>query len=194
MATTSTTPTINTYLSDMIALERHIAKPLEHQSGDDAVAKNSDASRVVLEAYRNATKHIEVLEARLQTVGGHAAFGIKSGVAEATGVVAAAIGDARKTVVSKYLRDDYSALALASASYTLLHATALALGDKTTATIAQEHLADVATSVMRISKTLPITVLKELREEGVAVDPTVLGEAERDVQDAWKEGGARSAN
>jgi hypothetical protein len=47
---------------------------------------------------------------------------------------------------------------------------------------------------MRISKTLPITVLKELREEGVAVDPTVLGEAERDVQDAWKEGGARSAN
>jgi ferritin-like metal-binding protein YciE len=193
MATT-TTPTINTYLSDMIALERHLAQPLEHQSKDEAVAKNTDAARVIQEAYRNTTGHIAALEARLSAVGGHAGSGIKSGVAQATGAVAAAVGDSRKTEVSKYLRDDYSALALASASYTLLHTTALALGDTTTATIAQEHLANVATSVMRISKTLPITVLRELREEGVAVDPSVLGEAERDVQNAWKEGGARSAN
>jgi predicted transcriptional regulator len=178
----------------MIALERHLAGPFEHQAKDDAVAKSADASRVIQEAYRNVTSHIAALEARLNALGGHAGSGVKSGVAQATGAVAAAIGDARKTEVSKYLRDDYSALALASASYTLLHTTALALGDAATATLAQEHLADVATSVMRISKTLPITVLKELREEGVAVDPTVLGEAERDVQNAWKEGGARSAN
>jgi ferritin-like metal-binding protein YciE len=191
---TSTTPTITTYVSDMLALERHIAQPLEHQSQDDAVAKNIDASRVIREAHRQVVSHIDALEQRLAALGGHPASGLKSGVATATGAIAAAVGDARKTEVSKYLRDDYSALALASASYTMLHTTALALGDTTTATLAQRHLADVATSVMRISKTLPITVLKELRAEGAAVDPTVLGEAERDVHDAWREGGARSEN
>ena len=193
MAST-TTPTINTYVSDMIALERHIAQPLEHQTKDDAVAKNADASRVINEAFKNVTTHIDVLERRLEALGGHSGAAVKSGVATAVGAVAAAVGDARKTEVSKYLRDDYSALALASASYTMLHATALALGDTQTATIAQKNLADVATSVMRISKTLPITVLKELREEGLAVDAGILGEAERDVANAWKEGGARSTN
>ena len=193
MAST-TTPTLNTYVSDMIALERHIAQPLEHQNSDAAVAKNVDAARVIEEAFRNSTAHIDVLEKRLEAIGGHAGAAFKSGIATAVGTVAAAVGDARKTEVSKYLRDDYSALALASAAYTMLHTTALALGDTTTATIAQKNLTNVATSVMRISKTLPITVLKELREEGVTVDPTILGEAENDVRNAWKEGGARSTN
>ncbi len=190
----TTTPTINTYVSDMLALEKHIAGPLEHQTKDASVAKYPEAARVIADAFAGNGKRIAALERRLEAIGGHAAAGLKSGVATTLGAAAAAIGDVRKTEVSKYLRDDYSALALASASYTLLHTTALALGDTATAELAQTGLADVATSVMRLSNTLPIVVLSELRNEGVNVDATVIAEAERNVDKAWKDGGTRSAN
>ena len=193
MAST-TTPTINTYVSDMLALERHIMQPIEHQATDETVTKSAPAARVVNEALSLTRNHINALEARLEALGGHGGSPVKSGVASALGSVAAAIGDARKTEVSKYLRDDYSALCLASASYTMLHTTALALGDTATASLAQAHLGDTATLVMRLSGTLPVVVLAELREEGVTIDPTVASEAERNVEQAWKEGGSRSSN
>jgi ferritin-like metal-binding protein YciE len=188
----TTAPTINTYLSDMLALERHIAEPLSHQQQDEAVTKSPAAKRVIDLAYTTTQSHISALEARLEQAGGHAGSGIKSGVSVATGAVAAAIGDLRKTEVSKYLRDDYSALALASASYTLLHTTALAIGDRATANLAERHLSDVADIVIRISATLPTVVLTELSEEGVAVDPSVLEEAQADVERAWHPGTVRA--
>ena len=190
----TTKPTINTYVSDMLALERHIVQPLEHQSKDAVAQKYPDAYRAIAEAFTSTQARITALESRLEALGGHAGSGVKSGVAATLGNVAAAIGDARKTEFSKYLRDDYSALALASASYTLLHTTALALGDATTASLAQTGLTSVATSVMRLSKTLPVTVLAELREEGLAIDASVVSEAQRHVDQAWQDGGARSEN
>jgi ferritin-like metal-binding protein YciE len=190
----TTKPTINTYVSDMLALERHIAQPIKHQASDEAVTSSPKAARVVNEALTLTQNHIEALEQRLDALGGHSGSPVKSGVATALGAAAAAIGDVRKTEVSKYLRDDYSALALASAGYTMLHTTALALGDATTAALAKRHLADVATAVMRISATLPAVVLAELREEGVSIDTNVVAEADRGVDDAWREGASRSSN
>lgn len=193
MAST-TKPTINTYVSDMIALERHIAEPIKHQASDEAVLGSPKAARVVNEALSIMQNHIDALEQRLDALGGHAGSPFKSGVATALGSAAAAIGDVRKTEVSKYLRDDYSALSLASAGYTMLHTTALALGDSTTAALAKRHLADVATAIMRISATLPAVVLAELRDEGISIDTTVAAEADRGVDDAWREGASRSSN
>jgi ferritin-like metal-binding protein YciE len=189
---TSTLPTINTYLSDMLALERHIAEPLSHQQQDEAVAKSTTAKRAIDSAATMTQAHIVALEARLDQVGGHAGAPLKNGVASALGAVAAAIGDVRKTEVSKYLRDDYCALALASASYTLLHTTALAIGDLPTANLAERHLTDVAGAVMRLSASLPAVVLAELFEEGVPIDPSVLREAEVNVERAWQPGAVRA--
>jgi hypothetical protein len=190
----STQPTINTYVSDLLALEKHIVEPLKHQASDDLVAKIPVAARAINAAHAAATARVDALTARLEALGGHAGEPIKSAVASTLGTVAAAIGDARKTEVSKYLRDDYSALALASASYTMLHTTALALGDTATAALAQNGLTDVATNVMQISKTLPAVVLAELQAEGLTIDASVLNESERDVKEAWQSGGARAQN
>jgi ferritin-like metal-binding protein YciE len=170
----------------MLALERHIAEPITHQQKDEAVIASPAASRLIDAAATMTKAHIAALEARLDQVGGHSGSQIKSGVAGALGAVAAAIGDARKTEVSKYLRDDYSAFALASASYTMLHTTALAIGDRATANLAQRHLAEVADIIVRISATLPTIVLVELQLEGVAIDASVLREAESNVDRAWK--------
>jgi len=188
----TTTPTINTYISDMLALEQHITQPLQHQANDASVVRFAPAARVINEALAKQKARVDALQQRLEAVGGHAGSPIKSGVASALGAAAAAIGDARKTEVSKYLRDDYSALCLASAGYTLLHTTALALGDSATASLAQRHLTDTATTIMKISATLPVVCLAELREEGVAVDPSVATQAEQDVEKAWKDGSIHS--
>jgi hypothetical protein len=58
-------PNITTYLSDMIALERHIQQPLKSQIGDSEVQKSSVALREINAALEIVTSHITALEARL---------------------------------------------------------------------------------------------------------------------------------
>jgi ferritin-like metal-binding protein YciE len=189
----ATAPTINTYISDMLALEQHIATPLENQVNDSDVQAQPAALRVIQEALTTVQHHISALETRLDAVGGHSGSPVKNAVSSAFGVAASAIDKVRKTEVSKNLRDDYTALSLSSAGYTMLHTTALGLGDAQTAALAKEHLADVATAIMKINSALPTVVLAELREEGVNVSVDAAQTAERDSEAAWKEGGARSA-
>ena len=186
-------PTINTYISDMLAVETHIATPLENQVNDSDVTAQPTAFKVVRETLDIVQQHIGRLEARLDAVGGHAGAPVKNAVTTAVGAAAAAINNVRKTGVSKSLRDDYTALSLSSAGYTMLHTTALGLGDTETAALAQQHLADVATQIMKIGSVLPVVVLAELSEEGATIDPTVSSQAESDATAAWKAGAARSA-
>jgi ferritin-like metal-binding protein YciE len=188
----TTAPTINTYLSDMLALEQHIATPLQNQV-NSAIEAQPAALRVIREAFDIVQRHISTLEERLDAVGGHAGSPVKNAVSSVFGAAAAAIDKARKTEVSKSLRDDYSALSLSSAGYTMLHTTALGLGDDQTAALAKAHLADVATAIMKINGVLPTVVLVELRQEGVNVTPAVAQTAERDAEAAWIEGGERAA-
>jgi predicted transcriptional regulator len=152
------------------------------------------AHRVVAEAVAIARTHEQALEARLESLGGHAGSPIKSTVSSALGGIAAAIGDARKTEIAKYLRDDYTAMSLASAGYTMLQTTARALNDDATAQLAKEHLSDYATIIMKLSATLPTITIADLRNEGAMVDQTVTAEAERATEAAWREGAQRSGH
>lgn len=186
-------PTINTYLSDMIALEKHILQPTQLQAADPVVKADSGAYRVIAEIVDNVNSHIAQLEAQLESVGGHAGSPLKEGVASVFGAFASVIDNVRKTELSKDLRDDYTALCLASVGYTMLHTTALGLGDTKTADIAKRCISDYATLVMRISDTIPTIVLNELRELGVSVNPAVAAEAQKAQEEAWKSGSARAA-
>ena len=64
-------PTINTYLSDMLALEQHMLKPLQTQADDKAVQALPTATRIVREAVNTRIAHIAALESRLEALGGH---------------------------------------------------------------------------------------------------------------------------
>ena len=99
----------------------------------------------------------------------------------------------RKTKVSKALRDDYAALALCTAGYTMLQTTATAMDSVTVADLAQKHLEDYASLVMQIGRALPATVLSELRDIGLPVDTTMAGPAQRASQQAWRGGADRTA-
>jgi ferritin-like metal-binding protein YciE len=177
----------------MLALERHIAAPLSRQAAFDDAAKFADASALIARIKTTTEAHVEALQARLDALGGHEASGIKSAWASMLGAAAAAIDASRKSRVSKSLRDDYTALALASVSYSMLYTTALGLGDAATAALAKNHLEDSGALVMAIGDAMPSVVLLELADDGVSVAPSAAAQARRDIQETWRKS-AQSQN
>lgn len=177
---------IQAYVGDMLALERHIAVPLGRQREMDDTARFGEAQAIVDEIKRLTDAHVTELERLLDQNGGSAASPVKSAWSSLLGVGAAAIDSVRKTKVSKSLRDDYTALGLASISYTMLYTTAVGVGDGPTAALAQRHLGDYARLVMRIAQAMPSIVLLELQADGEA---TAAGAAEtirRQIDQVWR--------
>ncbi|GAC1398140.1 MAG: hypothetical protein NVS3B17_20670 [Vulcanimicrobiaceae bacterium] len=176
---------IATYVSDMLALERHIAQPIESQLKSGDHQEYGEAIAIISRIKTSTDAHIAALESQLKAVGGHAGSPIKSAWSALLGGGAAAINQVRKTKVSKSLRDDYTALSLAAISYTMLNATALGLGDKTTAALAKRHLDDIAPTIIEISKHMPSVVLKELRDDGEKVTISAADLSEQQTGESW---------
>jgi hypothetical protein len=178
--------TIATYLGDMLALERHMKAPVDAQTGDDDHARYGEAATLVARMRTLIDAHESALQSRIESIGGTGGAGIKSAWSQLVGGAAAAVNSSRKTKVSKRLRDDYTALALASISYTMLHTTALGLGDETTAALAKRGLDDYAPLVVDIGRALPQIVLQELADDGENVRVSAAQLAEQNTTDSWK--------
>jgi ferritin-like metal-binding protein YciE len=179
-----------TYVSDMLALERHVRVPFETQNHDADFGRYSEAAALESRLSATADSHIAELKNVLESLGGHEASGIKSAVAQIEGVVAGAIDKARKTKVSKALRDDYTALALCCAGYSALLATANGMADGAVAGTASRMLQDYASMVMAIGNALPAVVVEELAATGLDVDPSTAQTSRQQIQQSWTAAGA----
>lgn len=177
---------IQTYVSDMLALERHIAQPLQRQLDMPDSKKYTGALAVISQIKGLTDSHVTALEQCLEQLGGHEASPVKSAWSSLLGVGAAAIDSVRKTKVSKNLRDDYTALSLATISYTMLYTTAAGLGNTLVADLAQRHLADYARLVMQISQIIPDVVLQELRDDGESVAVGAEETIRQATNEVWK--------
>jgi ferritin-like metal-binding protein YciE len=173
------------YVSDMLALERHIHDAVRRQKDDDHVKQHPEASRVINKIEETLDEHIEHLERHLNSLGGEASSPVKNAVSAVAGAAAGVYDKMRSEEVSKMLRDDYTALGLAAISYTMLHTTGLALADHQTANIAMEHLAHWTPLIVEISEIIPLVVTKELADNGVMVSATVAQQAIRNTQQLW---------
>jgi ferritin-like metal-binding protein YciE len=178
---------LQTYVSDLLALIKHIDAPVEGQLNSEESANYGEAIAIIRDIKSVTDTQQTALEAQLQSLGGHPAAGIKSAWSSLLGAGAAAIGSVRKTKVSKYLRDDYTALGLAAISYTMLHATALGLGDASTAALAQRHLEQITPIIVRISKVIPSVVLQELRDDGQQVSVNAAQITAQTTHQAWQQ-------
>jgi ferritin-like metal-binding protein YciE len=177
---------LQTYVSDMLALERHIGEPLDQQSALPDATRYPEAARIIEDVRSRATSHIGALERCLDELGGHAADPVKSAWSGLLGIGAKAVNAARKTKISKALRDDYAALALASVSYEMLYATAVGLGETSVAELARRHLTDYARSVMEIGRSIPSVVLQELADDGEAVATDATECIRRELNEVWR--------
>jgi len=117
---------------------------------------------------------------------------VKRAGAAVAGVAAGVIDLVRTEGLPKNLRDDYTALSLATISYAMLYTTATALGEPEVADLAQQHLRDYAGAVNRLNTLVPASVVRFLSQEGLTVQQSVVPEVGRVLKAAWEGEAAES--
>jgi len=175
------------YVSDMVAVEEHISSAVKRQVKDEKLAKHpSQAARVINNIAQMSERHEGELQTHLHAIGGDAAKGIKEVTSAALGSIAGLYDKVRSEAVSKMVRDDYTALNLATMGYTMLHTTALALNEQRTAALALRHLQEYTSVVLEINEIVPSVVVADLRENGTLINDNVLLQAVANTQSAWQ--------
>jgi ferritin-like metal-binding protein YciE len=176
---------INSYITDMIALEDHIEKALKGQISD--LKDYPDLGAEVRRVHSLVEHHLSDLRALAdrRNAGGLTETVKRAGAAVA-GVAAGVIDLVRTEGLPKNLRDDYTALSLATISYAMLYTTAAGLGEREVAELAQQHLRDYAGAVTRLNALVPASVIRYLSEEGLPVQQSVLSEGVRTIKSAWE--------
>ena len=186
----NTKATLDSYITDMLALEDHIMAAINAQEAD--MQKNyPEYATAAMKAAEVTNRHMVALEA-LKTArnidsGSMVADAVKRAGSVVAGLGAAAVNLIRSDEqLSKNLRDDYTAYSLATVGYEMLLTTALAFGDDTVATHARMHYADYAKVVMDLSRAIPGAVVKELQMRGYPLQPDAATQMESEISDAWK--------
>jgi ferritin-like metal-binding protein YciE len=176
---------INSYITDMIALEDHIEKALKGQITD--LKDHPDFVNEVRQIHRLVEHHVSDLRALAdRRKAGGIAEAVKRAGSAVAGVAAGVIDLVRTEGLPKNLRDDYTALSLATISYAMLYTTAIAVGEPEVAELAQQHLRDYAGAVKRLNTLVPASVVRYLSLEGLTVQESVVPEVGRVLKAAWE--------
>jgi ferritin-like metal-binding protein YciE len=176
---------INSYITDMLSLEEHIAKAIRGQLED--LEDYPEVSRDLRQVLRKVEQHVSDLKElsdRRNAKG--ASDAIKRAGSALLGLGAAAVDLVRTEGLPKNLRDDYTAFSLATIGYVMLHTTALSLQDQEASELARQHFADYAQAVTLLHNVIPGAVVRFLREEGLPVREDVLPEISRTIEEIWR--------
>jgi ferritin-like metal-binding protein YciE len=182
---------INSYITDMLALEQHIHKAVNGQI-EDLDEDYPDVVRHLRVVEREVEGHIDTLKALMErrAEGGQVlADVVKRAGSAILGAGAAAVDFVRNEKLPKNLRDDYTATSLAAIGYVMLYTTALSLGDREVAELAHRHLEDHARNVMLLHNTIPGAVITFLQKDGLPARSEVLGEVSRNIESVWSDQG-----
>jgi ferritin-like metal-binding protein YciE len=187
MASKDPIEALNSYVTDMLALEQHIKKAIDGQIED---LKNYPAVTSELRSINGTIEgHISTLEGLAKNKGGKGpADLLKQAGSAVLGLGAAAVDLVRNEGLPKNLRDDYTACSLATIGYVMLHTTALSLGDRQVGDIAHRHLSDYARIVMNLHNIIPAATIKFLQEDGLPASDSALPEIARNIEEVWHQG------
>jgi ferritin-like metal-binding protein YciE len=184
----SPTDAINSYITDMLALEEHIEKAVTGQI--QALGDQPQVGADLQTIHRWIQLHIANLRQLMGTRGvATATDAIKRAGSSVLGRAAGAIDPLRHEGQPKNLRDDYTAFSLAAIGYVMLQTTAQALGDKEVADLANQHLRNYARGMIGLHYIIPAVVVRSLQKEGLPAREDVLTDVCRNVEEAWRLGG-----
>jgi ferritin-like metal-binding protein YciE len=177
--------TLSDWVGDVAAIETHIEEALDRQlkqTKDDAIAGPA------VQAFHDMVKlQKDVVIALRDDLGGTAGSPIKQAGASILGKAAGVIDMVRAEGLSKSLRDDYTAFNLAAVAYTMLHTTAVALGDQRVATLAESHLRGYAGAIQKINHIISDVVVAELAKDKHEVRSSAAATTKKMVDKVWKE-------
>jgi ferritin-like metal-binding protein YciE len=180
---------INSYVTDMLALEEHIQKAITGQIEDlnEEYPEVVGHLRVVLGEVDGHIDSLKALTERRVEGGQALADVLKRAGSAVLGAGAAAVDFVRNEKLPKNLRDDYTATSLAAIGYVMLHTTALSLGDREVADLAHRHLRDHARSVMRLHNVIPGAVIQFLQNDGLPARADALSEISTNLESVWRD-------
>ncbi len=177
--------TINSYVTDMLALEDHIEKAIRGQI--EALKDYPDVVSELRDIHRKVERHISDLKGLSS---GRDAGGVTEAIKRAgsavLGAAAGVIDMVRTEGLPKNLRDDYTALSLGSIGYVMLHTTALSLGEIEVAHLAHQGFRDYAAAVSRVQALIPAAVVGYLQEEGLPAREEVVPQVRRTIEEVWQ--------
>jgi hypothetical protein len=184
---------INSYITDMLALEDHIEKAVRGQLTD--LKDYPEVLAELREIHRKIEHHISDLRmlSDRRNAGGVVESVKRAGSAVA-GVAAGLIDLIRSEGLPKNLRDDFTAFNLANVGYAMLHTTALSLDDQEVAELALQHYRDYTDAVIRFNNLIPAAVVRFLQQEGLPAREDVVQQVNRNVQEAWRQTSHSPAN
>jgi hypothetical protein len=176
---------INSYIGDMLSLEDHIEKAIASQIKD--LEDYPDVVTELKQLHRTIEHHISDLRLLSdRRKAGGVAEAVKRAGSAVAGVAAGVIDLFRTEGLPKNLRDDYTALSLATIGYVMLYTTALSLDDREVADLGQQHFNEYAEVMVRFNTIIPPAVIRYLGQEGLLVREDVLPEIYRAVADGWR--------
>jgi ferritin-like metal-binding protein YciE len=185
MTSKDITEALNSYITDMLSLEKHISKAVQAQIED--LEDYPNVTRELRTLNATTESHIRALDNLADEFGGEGGAGtIKKVGSMLAGFAAGAIDLVRNESLPKNLRDDYTAVNLATIGYVMLHTTALSLGNRNVADLAQRHLVDYTEVVMTLHNIIPAAVIEFLQEEGLPAREDVLPEISKNLENAWR--------
>ncbi len=180
------TSILNTYVTDMHAVETHIHAAVERQLESDDTRRYPDAVRALTALHTTLAAHTTALSRyNDKTEGGGLLEAAKEALGSALGVAAGLYDQIRTDKVSRMIRDSYTATSLAAISYHMLYTTALGLKEAEVASLALSHLKDLSPILVDLSKVVCTVVADELDDEDKVYTSSVGEQAVRDTQEAW---------
>ncbi|HEY7637649.1 MAG TPA: hypothetical protein VH763_19045 [Gemmatimonadales bacterium] len=175
---------INSYLGDMLSLEDHIEKAIRGQLQD--LKDYPDIISELKDIHRKVENHLSDLRALTERRNaGGVVTAVKRAGSAVAGAAAGLIDMIRTEGLPKNLRDDYTAMSLATIGYLMLHTTALSLEDREVAELAHVNFGDYARAVIRLNNLIPGAVVGYLKREGLPAREDVLREVSRNVEEVW---------
>jgi len=177
---------INSYITDMLALEDHIEKAVKSQLTD--LKEYPDVVAALRQIHTRTEHHISdlrMLSDRRNASG--VVESVKRAGSAVAGVAAGLIDLVRTEGLPKNLRDDYTAFSLANIGYVMLHTTALAAEDQEVADLAHQHFRDYTDTVIRLNNLIPAAVVRFLEQQGLPVRADIVSEVNQNVAQAWKQ-------
>lgn len=159
---TATQTSLHHHISDMKAATDHILGAVQRQAEDAEVQKFPEVAGLIGRIQTTLQGQSQALESQLKMLGETPADGLKSMVTAVTGTLTGLYDKVRSHTVSRNLRDDYTALSLATVSNSMLHVTALAAGDQPTAALALRNMQELAPFIVQLGESILPVVEREL--------------------------------
>ncbi len=177
---------INSYITDMLALEDHIEKAVKGQLTD--LKDYPEVLGALRDIHTKVEHHISDLRMLSdRRKAGGVVESVKRAGSAVAGVAAGVIDLIRTEGLPKNLRDDHTALNLANTGYVMLHTTALAFEDQEVADLAHQHFRDYTDAIMRLNNLIPAAVVRFLEQQGIPVRADIVSEVNENVAQAWKQ-------